>query len=867
MNRTRLAAALVVPFVAALALPAPVSAQVSRNVQLLSHPAPVWAAYSACWAYVHHDGREYAAIGTNAGTAIWRLTDPANPVLVAHIAGPSSQWREMKSYRNWIYVVSEGTGSGAGLQIIRMTNPEAPVLAATYTATFLTAHTVTVDTTNAVLYANGTRLANGAANGVRILSLANPEAPVEIGAYTGAYVHDSHVRDGVLWTAHINEGFVRAFDVTDPPLIEEPARELSEETFGNPFPHNAWTSPDKKFLYVTNENTEGLLRTFDVSDPSNFVQVSTYKAAPDAICHNVHNRGDVLFASHYTEGVRLLDISDPARPAEWGWYDTYTGTGKGFFGNWEVCADYPSGIFIASDIQTGLWVFSATPNYGIVAGRVVDGTGAPVVGAEVHLHTGNSGGSLVAEETTSDATGRFRVALDPGTYEFEGHKFGYESGAASGAMAIGATDSVTIVLQRIPFAAVSGQVTAATASAFAAAGAGLDATELHVDASPLDTLAVAGGAYRLGEIPNGVWALHATHPAYIPEERNVSIIGSLDEVHDFALLPVALYEACEATGGWSLFTTGDNATTAGRWANGDPNGTGPQAARAGGGPLALAGASRNFVPVPSLHHPDHDFENVIGPGPVAPEDDHSPGARTRCFVTGLGAPGAAIGDHDVDGGRTTLTSPVFDLSAISDPVIAWYQWYVNDGNSVVDDAFVVQVSNNGGTSWVHAESTATSNGAWVRHELRVASKLAPTSNMRIRFIASDAGGGSVVEGGVDDVAYYAAPSTVDGPAEGPEGVRRALAFAGIAPNPSSGAVRFALEGPEGANVDVTVHDVRGRLLQRLTGVRLAGGAATMTWNGRDRAGRTLPAGVYLVRAKAGNASASARLVRTAATAP
>ena len=79
MNRTRLAAALVLPIVAALALPGAASAQVSRNVQLLSHPAPAWAAYSACWSYVHHDGREYAAIGTNVGTAIWRLTDPSGP--------------------------------------------------------------------------------------------------------------------------------------------------------------------------------------------------------------------------------------------------------------------------------------------------------------------------------------------------------------------------------------------------------------------------------------------------------------------------------------------------------------------------------------------------------------------------------------------------------------------------------------------------------------------------------------------------------------------------------------------------------------------------------------------------------------------
>ncbi len=849
----------------ALAVAGSVSAQVSRNVQLLSHPAPGWSAYAACWSYVHHDGREYAAIGTNVGTAIYRLTDPTNPVLVGHIAGPASQWRELKQYRDWLYIVSEGAGTGAGLQIIRMTNPDAPLLAATYTATFLTAHTVTVDSLNAVLYANGTRLANGSANGVRVLSLADPEAPVEIGAYTGPYVHDSHVRDGILYTAHINEGWVRAFDVNDPSLIDAPASRLTETTFSNPFPHNAWTSPDKKFLYVTNENTEGLMKTFDISDLGNFRQTASYKAAPNAICHNVHNRDDTLFASHYTEGVRLLDITDPARPAEWGYYDTYSGTGVGFFGNWEVCAEYPSGIFIASDMQTGLWVFRTAPNYGIVAGTVVDQNGALVADATLHLHAGASGGSLASAGATSDAGGRFRVALDPGAYTFEGHKFGYADGAATGTMVTGATDSVVIVLERIPFAAAAGVVTAASASAFGSAGLALEESELHVDDSPLDTIAVAGGAWRIGEIPNGVWRLHAAHPAYVPSEIAIGILGGIDEVHDFALEPVVLYDACEALGAWTAFTAGDNATTVGRWANGNPNGTGPPALRTGGGGPAFAATSAGGTPQPGpgLDHPDHDAEEVMGPGPVAPEDDHSPGVRTNCFVTGLGGVGQSIGVHDVDNGRTTLTTPTFDLSAISDPVVAWYQWYVNDGNSVVDDAFVVQVSNNGGGSWVHVDSLRTSTRGWERRELHVADRVTPTATMQLRFIASDTGSGSVVEGGVDDLAYYGAPSTVDGPAV--PGRAAGLAFASLAPNPAAGTVRLGLSGTDGALVDVTVLDVRGRLVQRLAGIRLAGGAAAITWNGRDQAGRMLPAGVYLVRATSEGASVVARMVRLAAT--
>src|SRR5262245_45521873 len=110
-----------------LLVPAASFAQVtSRNATLLAHvdeygvPAPGQAyAYSACWSYVHTNGGEYAVIGTSTGTAIYRVTNPTLPVKTGFIPGPPSIWREMKQYRTWMYVVSEGHGAGEGLQIIR----------------------------------------------------------------------------------------------------------------------------------------------------------------------------------------------------------------------------------------------------------------------------------------------------------------------------------------------------------------------------------------------------------------------------------------------------------------------------------------------------------------------------------------------------------------------------------------------------------------------------------------------------------------------------------------------------------------------------------------------------------------------------
>src|SRR4029078_9243237 len=144
------------------------------NVNEYPDPAPNGNGYSACWSYIHGDGREYAILGVASGTAIYNVTNPSAPYRVGFVPGPFSIWREMKSYRNWIYIVTEGTGTGQGLQIVRITHPEHPVLAATYTVNFVRSHTVSIDTTRAILICNGTNDSTGNATGMRVLSIATP---------------------------------------------------------------------------------------------------------------------------------------------------------------------------------------------------------------------------------------------------------------------------------------------------------------------------------------------------------------------------------------------------------------------------------------------------------------------------------------------------------------------------------------------------------------------------------------------------------------------------------------------------------------------------------------------------------------------
>ena len=89
---------------------------------------------------------------------------------------------------------------------------------------------------------------------------------------------------------------------------------------------------------------------------------------------------------------------------------------------------------------------------------------------------------------------------------------------------------------------------------------------------------------------------------------------------------------------------------------------------------------------------------------------------------------------------------------------------------------------------------------------------------------------------------------------------RRVSFARVSPNPSQGRTRVDLLVPPGTSaLDLTVHDLSGRAVwsRRLTG--LNPGLNTFTWDGTNGGGRSLPAGIYFLRAR-GASSASARIV-------
>ncbi len=156
---------------------------------------------------------------------------------------------------------------------------------------------------------------------------------------------------------------------------------------------------------------------------------------------------------------------------------------------------------------------------------------------------------------------------------------------------------------------------------------------------------------------------------------------------------------------------------------------------------------------------------VLGLGVGAVRVDPLPGAGGRRVVVGAGD-----NEGDVDGGRTTLLTPVYDLAGMEDPRVGYWRWYSNqEGAAPGTDSFKVEITGDGGATWVEVETVGPGGretyGGWYWHGFRVADVVPGATRIQLRFVASDEGTDSVVEAAVDDFALYDCPCTAAVPGE------------------------------------------------------------------------------------------------------
>ena len=167
----------------------------------------------------------------------------------------------------------------------------------------------------------------------------------------------------------------------------------------------------------------------------------------------------------------------------------------------------------------------------------------------------------------------------------------------------------------------------------------------------------------------------------------------------------------EAARGWTL-TPGGNQARTGQWQRGDPQ--------------------------PTMYE-----GTTVQPGNCD--------ASTNCFVTGLAA-GTAVGSFDIDGGQTSIQSPAITLPAGASISLSFRFFLGHLNTSSGQDYFRVRVvAANGQVQTVYARGGTASNvaGTWSGRTVSLSAWAGQT--IRLRFDAADAGSGSVVEAGFDNV--------------------------------------------------------------------------------------------------------------------
>jgi choice-of-anchor B domain-containing protein len=428
-----------------------------QAVSLLSHLAfdvlkPVSTRANDVWGFTDlNTGREYAFIGVENGVAILDITDPTAPEQVGAPTGTATTWHDIDIYqlfdaaaqrwRAYAYVTSDNVPDT--LMLLDLSALPNGIERVNFTSDHRSAHTdyiTNTDFTYGIAQSTEAPLlaiagANLASGNHRLYSLANPRAPALLSVSTSGYAHDlasfpikdtrkttqcvnAASRPACQILTDFNERSVDIWDVSDPM-----ARQLLvSKTYPNVgYTHSGWWTEDGRYLFLHDELDErdfGLnttVRVFDMADLRDPVLAGSWVGPTRAIDHNGYVRGNRYYFSNYSEGLTVLDITNPVVPTRVGFFDTFPATAElGFVGAWGTYPFFASGTIAISDINSGLYLVRdetlATPRgaFSIVNAKLAS-TEGQALAIDVNRSAGSGAVSvrldvLYATASAADAT-------------------------------------------------------------------------------------------------------------------------------------------------------------------------------------------------------------------------------------------------------------------------------------------------------------------------------------------------------------------------------------------------------------------------------------------------------------------------------
>ena len=306
--------------------------QTSNNVTEVGKVAPIGEGpsfYQDVWGIVDKStGIEYGLITSFQGVILIDLSEPSIPLEVSRMGNARGDF-DVKAFGH--YVVS-----GVG-EIFDVSNVSNPVLISNFGG----AHNLYVD--YPYLY---TACPND------IYDISDPYNPLRIGNYGGG-CHDLVVMND---TAYVASGWTntRILDVSNKYNILT----MSEFDLPDDYSHFVFPTRDRRFLIQTDEVGSWGTTVWDISDYDNVSMVDRFTIRNSSSTHNLFIKENYAYISHYTDGLRILEISDPTNVSEAGFFYTNfpPDTSSRFNSNWGVYPYAPSGLIYLSDRSNGFFV-------------------------------------------------------------------------------------------------------------------------------------------------------------------------------------------------------------------------------------------------------------------------------------------------------------------------------------------------------------------------------------------------------------------------------------------------------------------------------------------------------------------------------
>ena len=335
-------------------------------------------------------GKEYAIVGRTDGTSFVDVSNPGAPRYLGDLpkteGSPSAAWRDMKVYKNHVFIVADGSAEH-GMQVFDLTRlrdirtPETFEPDYHYTG-IASAHNIVSNEETGYMYIVG---ASGGGEtcggGLHMINVQEPKNPVFAGCFqdkqTGGsgtgYSHDAqcvvyrgpHAKyQGREICVGSNENAISIADVTDKANPIAVSRQSYPDVA---YAHQAWLTDDHRYLFLGDEldetggkgeagkGTRTLI--FDLADLDDPILVKEFVGTRRATDHNLYIKGNRMYQANYNAGLRILDISDPTNPREVGFLDTNPGEDSpAMDGAWSNYPYFASGTIIVTSTGQGLFL-------------------------------------------------------------------------------------------------------------------------------------------------------------------------------------------------------------------------------------------------------------------------------------------------------------------------------------------------------------------------------------------------------------------------------------------------------------------------------------------------------------------------------